>query len=80
MFSMREAWAGFNVGVWQTTTDVRDFIQKNYSEYIGDASFLSGPTERTKRLMEKLKALFEQERKAGGVLDVETNTVRTITG
>ncbi len=80
MFSMREAWAGFNDGVWQTTTDVRDFIQKNYSAYTGDASFLSGPTDRTKRLMEKLKTLFEQERKAGGVLDVDTQTVSTITG
>ncbi len=62
------------------TVDVRDFIQQNYREYKGDASFLAGATPRTEALMEKLSALFAEERKRGGVLDIDTDTVSTLTG
>ena len=51
-------WNGFNVGEWQNKIDVRDFIQKNYSEYKGGAEFLSPATERTKELMNKLNGIF----------------------
>lgn len=64
-------WRGFKEGEWQTKVAVRDFIQKNYTPYEGDDSFLSGPTERTKQLWAELSALLKEERQApGGVLDV----------
>ena len=72
-------WRGFNEGIWQNEINVRDFIQKNYKEYKGDSSFLSGPTKRTEELMKKVQALFKAERKAGGVLDVDTDTVSSLT-
>ena len=67
-------WNGFIKGVWQDEINVRDFIQKNYKEYKGDHLFLSGPTERTNKLMKQVNDLFEEERKKGGVLDVDTET------
>ena len=72
-------WNGFQAGVWRDTIDVRDFIQKNYKEYTGDASFLAGPTERTKELMKKVEGLFALERQSGGVLDIDTATVSSLT-
>ena len=72
-------WNGFIEGVWQDEINVRDFIQTNYKEYAGDASFLSGATQRTKALMEKVQALFALERQKGGVLDVDTDTVSSLT-
>ena len=63
------AWHGFQEGEWQTSINVRDFIQKNYTLYEGDASFLAGPTERTKKIWAQLEELLKQER-AKGVLDV----------
>ncbi len=72
-------WTGFKEGVWQDEINVRDFIQVNYKEYIGDDSFLSPATERTKALMEKVQALFAEERKKGGVLDVDTKKVSSLT-
>lgn len=69
---------GFAGGNWEKEIDVRDFIQKNYKEYTGDASFLSGATERTNKLMQKLNALFEEERAKGGVLDIDTETVSSL--
>ncbi len=72
-------WAGFNGGAWQDEINVRDFIQKNYKEYVGDASFLAGATERTNNLMAKVQELFKQERQNGGVLDIDTDTVTTLT-
>lgn len=69
---------GFVGGNWEKEIDVRDFIQKNYKEYTGDASFLSGATERTNKLMQKLNALFEEERAKGGVLDIDTETVSSL--
>ena len=71
-------WEGFTGGAWQEEIDVRDFIQKNYCEYKGDDSFLSTATKRTKELM-KLVTLFEVEKQFGGVLDVDTETISTVT-
>ncbi len=73
-------WEGFKLGAWTQNIDVRDFIQQNYKEYKGDAAFLAGATPRTEALMEKLSALFAEERKRGGVLDIDTDTVSTLTG
>ena len=66
---MTEQWYGFAEGNWQKRIDVRDFIQKNYTPYTGDESFLCPPTERTKELYARLQALFDEERARGGVLD-----------
>ena len=72
-------WNGFESGVWQDEINVRDFIQKNYKPYEGDDSFLSGATERTNSLMKKLQNLFTLERQYGGVLDIDTATVSSLT-
>ncbi len=72
-------WNGFKPGAWQEEINVRDFIQQNYSEYTGDAEFLAGATERTSALMKKLEALFALERQFGGVLDIDTATVSSLT-
>ena len=72
-------WNGFNPGVWQDEINVRDFIQQNYKEYRGDSSFLSGATERTKNVMKKVELLFALERQQGGVLDIDTATVSSLT-
>ena len=74
-----ENWNGFIEGVWQDEINVRDFIQTNFKEYYGDASFLAGATPRTKALMEKVQALFALERQKGGVLDIDTDTVSSLT-
>ncbi|MBE6589378.1 MAG: formate C-acetyltransferase [Ruminococcaceae bacterium] len=76
---MHENWNGFKEGIWQKEINVRDFIQTNYRPYTGDARFLSGATERTKNLMEKVQALFKEERQKGGVLDIDTETVSSLT-
>ena len=72
-------WNGFNAGKWQDEINVRDFIQQNYKEYTGDAAFLAEATPRTKALMKKLEALFTIERQFGGVLDIDTTTVSSLT-
>ena len=72
-------WKGFNSGNWQNDIDVRDFIQQNYCSYTGDSSFLSGASERTKTLMKKVESLFALERQFGGVLDIDTATVSSLT-
>ncbi len=72
-------WNGFKSGVWQDEINVRDFIQQNYKEYTGDSAFLAGATERTLGLMKKLEALFALERQFGGVLDIDTATVSSLT-
>ena len=74
-----ENWKGFNGGIWQDEINVRDFIQTNYSEYLGDGSFLAKATKRTTLLMNKLQTLFKKEREKGGVLDVDTDTVSSLT-
>jgi len=71
-------WRGFKGTSWKNEINVRDFIQQNYCEYKGDGSFLAGATERTKNLMVKLQALFAEERKKGGVLDVDTERVSSL--
>jgi len=63
------AWDGFNIGLWQSEINVRDFIQQNYDEYDGDESFLAPATERTKKIWDRLNELFVEERKKG-VLDI----------
>ena len=72
-------WDGFTGGKWQEEINVRDFIQKNYREYKGDDSFLSGATKRTKELMKRVNTLFEVEKQFGGVLDIDTETISTVT-
>ena len=72
-------WNGFKTGSWQNEINVRDFIQQNYAEYTGDGAFLSGATDRTKAMMKKVEALFQLERQFGGVLDIDTATVASLT-
>lgn len=72
-------WNGFVSGSWKDEINVRDFIQKNYTEYTGNDEFLAGATERTKSLMQKLQSLFALERQFGGVLDIDTATVSSLT-
>ncbi len=76
---MRNEWKGFNGGNWQECVDVRDFIRQNYKPYEGDEQFLCGPTCRTQMLKEKLDKLFEEEQKRGGVLDIDTETITSLT-
>ena len=66
-------------GKWQSEINVRDFIQKNYTPYDGDSSFLAGPTEATTKLWQECCELFKKERENGGVLDMDTKIVSTIT-
>ena len=73
-----DAWEGFKPGHWNDDVNVRDFIQKNYTPYDGDESFLEGPTERTNKLWGKLQELQKEERAKGGVLDMETDVVSDI--
>ena len=72
-------WEGFKSGKWQDEINVRDFIITNYTEYLGDHSFLSSATERTNSLMKKVRDLFALERQFGGVLDIDTATVSSLT-
>ena len=73
-----EQWKGFAPGVWQDEINVRNFIQKNYTQYTGDDSFLQPPTEKTKKVWGKCEELLRQEMKNGGVLDVETKIISGI--
>ena len=72
-------WNGFKTGKWEKEINVRDFIQKNYTPYEGDSSFLVGPTERTKKLWDEVLELYKKERENGGVLDASTDVASTIT-
>lgn len=76
---MKEQWQGFKGSKWQDEVDVRDFIQNNYKPYNGDESFLEGPKESTNTLWEKLQKLQKEERAKGGVLDMETEVVSSLT-
>ena len=76
---MKEQWQGFKGSKWQDEVDVRGFIQNNYKPYNGDESFLEGPTESTNTLWEKLQKLQKEERAKGGVLDMETEVVSSLT-
>jgi formate C-acetyltransferase len=74
-----QQWNGFKPGKWMHEVDVRDFIEKNYTPYYGDAGFLTGPTENTRKLWYKCQELLLKERKNGGVLVVDPDTPITIT-
>lgn len=75
---MTNAWRSFQGGAWEREINVRDFIQKNYTPYDGDASFLADPTEDTQMLWKQVLELSRQEREAGGVLDMDTKIISTI--
>ncbi|WNF38821.1 formate C-acetyltransferase [Bacillaceae bacterium IKA-2] len=74
-----DAWKGFNTGEWSEKIDVRDFITKNFDPYLGDDKFLVGPSNATKELWDQVKELLKKEIENGGVLDVDTKTISTIT-
>lgn len=74
-----DPWQGFKPGQWMHEIDVRDFIQKNYRPYLGDASFLSPPTDRTRRLWDKCRTLLAEERQRQGVYAVDPDTPLNIT-
>ena len=74
-----EQWQGFEKGTWTKEVNVRDFILRNYKPYEGNDSFLAVATEATKNLWEQVMELTKQERENGGVLDMDTETVSTIT-
>ena len=76
---LKKEWEGFTPGLWNLEINVRDFIQKNYTPYDGDDSFLVGPTEATNKLWAQVMDLTAQERAKGGVLDMDTDVVSTIT-
>ena len=74
-------WNGFVEGDWKTEINVRDFIQKNYTPYEGDESFLAEPTEKTKKLWDEVLELYKKEKESeGGVLDIDTKTPSTVDG
>ena len=68
-------WKGFKDGLYQSEINVADFIQTNYTPYTGGKDFLCGPTDRTKKLMDKVNALLKEEQDKGGVLDIDTERV-----
>ena len=74
-----DQWEGFEGRLWKEEVNVRDFIQNNYTPYLGDESFLAGPTEATNKLWGRLQELQKEERAKGGVLDMDTEIVASIT-
>ena len=78
MVEMKE-WDGFEGRLWKEEINVRQFIQDNYTPYEGDESFLEGPTEATDKLWGELQELNKQARAKGGVLDMDTDIVSSIT-
>ncbi|MBR6836707.1 MAG: formate acetyltransferase, partial [Oscillospiraceae bacterium] len=74
-----EQWSGFKGNKWKQEINVRDFIQKNYTPYDGDESFLAGTTEATDKLWGRLQELYKEQRAKGGVLDCETEVVTSLT-
>ena len=74
-----KSWDGFEGGVWQEEVNVRDFIQRNYTPYDGDETFLAPPTDATNRLWARVQELQKEERAKGGVLDMETEIVSDLT-
>ncbi len=80
MHIIKDEWKGFKEGRWNNgSVNVRNFIQLNYTPYEGDEEFLAAPTENTTKLWDKVSELFKQEREAGGVLDMDTKIISTIT-
>lgn len=76
---MRAEWNSFQGGIWEREINVRDFIQKNYTPYDGTESFLKDATQRTKELWEQVMELTREEQAKGGVLDMDTKVISTIT-
>ena len=76
---MKTEWRNFNGTKWQQEVDLRDFIQQNYTSFNGDESFLVGPSQATSTLWKELQELQQQERAKGGVLDMETEIVSSLT-
>lgn len=76
---MEKAWLGFTEGVWRNSIDVATFINENYTEYVGDESFLVGPTEASVKLNDQFKQLLALEKEKGGVIDLDTKVASTIT-
>jgi len=76
---MKQEWNGFNGGIWEREINVRDFIQKNYTVYEGDEAFLTDATENTVALWKQVMDLTAKEAKEGGVLDMDTRVISTIT-
>ena len=74
-----KSWNGFEGGVWQEEVNVRDFIQRNYTQYDGDEAFLAPPMDATNRLWERVQELQREERAKGGVLEMETEIVSGLT-
>ena len=74
-----EEWNNFNSGEWENEVNVRDFIQKNYTPYEGDDSFLANATDKTIKLWNIVLDLYKKEKSSGGVLDIDTDTVSTMT-
>ena len=79
MYKNEENLEDFEKGNWCNEIDVRDFIQKNYKEYTGESSFLKGPTDRTKKIWNKIEELLKEEIKKDGVLEADTNIISSIT-
>lgn len=74
-----DAWNGFEKGDWQSEINVRDFIQRNYTPYEGDSTFLSEATEKTRKLWDEVLELYKKEKASpGGVLDIDTKTISTV--
>ena len=76
---MFKEWESFHGGIWEKEINVRDFIQKNYTPYDGNEDFLQGPTQRTKDLWDQVMKLTKEEQAKGGVLDMDTRIISTIT-
>ena len=76
---MGNEWRGFKGGSWEHEVNVRDFIQQNYTPYFGNGDFLEGPTQDTLDLWEKVSQLKKEEIENGGVLDMDTKVISTIT-
>ena len=76
---IKEAWKGFHGSIWMEEVNVRDFIQNNYTMYDGDEAFLAPPTEATKKLWDEVQKLQKEERAKGGVLDMDTHVVSSLT-
>lgn len=76
---LKDEWKGFKSGNWVDEIDVRNFIQRNYTPYIGNESFLKGPSKKTKVLWDKVLNLYKLEREKGGVLEISKDRASTIT-
>jgi formate C-acetyltransferase len=74
-----KAWQGFKQGLWMNKIDVRDFMIQNYTEYLGDASFLQGPTASTIKLNDMFNNYLKEEKEKGGVIELDTHVVASIT-